>query len=279
VLALAAGALVAWLGRHHLGWGPDVRRAVFAAISVLVMGYPCAVGIAAPLAIVRGAGEAADRGIIMRTGEAFQAFGQVRTVVLDKTGTITEGHPAVRDVIPLGAASEDEVLAAAGDAESPSQHPLGRAIVDAAVARGHATSDPDGFASVTGFGVEAIVDGRHVLVGRPELLAERGITTTDAAPIVERLQAAGRTVAVVAIDGTVIGAIGLGDGWGVVVGSEAVAEVGDGFDRAGGLHGGGELNGRGRLGCGGVKVAVGERSAGVRQRAAPGSLLLSGFGG
>ncbi len=213
VLAVSAGALFAWLAISTAVAGePDVRRAVFAAISVLVMGYPCAVGIAAPLAIVRGAGEAADLGVIMRTGEAFQIFEQVRRVVLDKTGTLTEGRPAVREVIPVDSGiSEDNVLAIAADAESPSQHPLARAIVDAAAARGHAVADPDRFDSVTGFGVEATLDARRVLVRRPELLVERGVPTTGVAPVIERLQEAGRTVAVVAVDGAAIGAIGLGD--------------------------------------------------------------------
>lgn len=93
VLIVSALALTGWLlGSWASAGEPEVRRAVFAALGVLVMGYPCAVGIAAPLAIVRAAGEVADLGIIMRTGEAFQTFGQVRTVLLDKTGTLTEGH-------------------------------------------------------------------------------------------------------------------------------------------------------------------------------------------
>lgn len=213
VLLLAAGALVAWLAVSTVLDGePDVRRAVFAGISVLVMGYPCAVGIAAPLAIVRGAGEAADRGIIMRTGEAFQTFGQVRVVVLDKTGTLTEGHPAVRDVISVADnVSEDDVLALAAAAERPSQHPLARAVVDAAAARGLAGTDPDDFQSVTGFGVDAHVGGRHVLVGRPEFLIARGIPAEPLSAAVAMLQDKGRTVAAVAVDGTPWGVIGLGD--------------------------------------------------------------------
>ena len=213
VLLVAGGALLAWLAVSAVIDGePDVRRAVFAGISVLVMGYPCAVGIAAPLAIVRGAGEAADLGIIMRTGEAFQTLGQIRVVVLDKTGTITEGRPAVRDVIAVGeGASEDDVLAMAATAEQPSQHPLARAIVDAARARGVAVTEPDDFESVTGFGVYARIGSKQVLVGRPEFLGDRGVPTDLVASAVSTLQAAGRTVAVVAVDGALIGAIGLGD--------------------------------------------------------------------
>ena len=150
-----------------------MRQAVFAGIGVLVMGYPCAVGIAAPLAIVRAAGEAADQGIIMRTGEAFQTFGQVRTVVLDKTGTLTVGLPAVRELHAL--IDETELLATAAAAENPSEHPLARAIVAAATNRGLTVPAARDFASVTGFGVTATVDGRTVLVGRPGFVPDRGI--------------------------------------------------------------------------------------------------------
>ncbi|MFA5564693.1 MAG: cation-translocating P-type ATPase [Acidimicrobiia bacterium] len=213
VLLVAAGALVVWLIATVLLDGePDVRRAVFAGISVLVMGYPCAVGIAAPLAIVRGAGEAADRGIIMRTGEAFQTFGQVRTVLLDKTGTITEGRPAVLEIIPIGdGITEDDLLALSAAAESHSQHPLARAVIDAAASRGLAVADPDDFVSVTGFGVEARVGTRHVLVGRPKFLIDRGVPADHLAKSVEALEAAGRTVAAVAVDGTLVGVMGLGN--------------------------------------------------------------------
>src|SRR5690606_32953640 len=205
VLVVAALALVAWLAGSALAGEVDVRRAVFAGISVLVMGYPCAVGIAAPLAIVRGAGEAADRGIIMRTGEAFQTFGQVRTVVLDKTGTITEGRPAVREVIPIGdGITADDVLAFAAAAESHSQHPLARAVVHAAASRGIAVADPDDFVSVTGFGVEARLGTRDVLVGRPRFLIDRGVLPHGLSDPMKQLEMAGRTVAAVAVDGALV---------------------------------------------------------------------------
>ncbi|MBW3650452.1 MAG: cation-translocating P-type ATPase [Actinobacteria bacterium] len=212
VLLIAAGALIAWFAGTALVDGdPDVRRAVFAGISVLVMGYPCAVGIAAPLAIVRAAGEAADLGVIMRTGEAFQTFGQIRQVVLDKTGTLTEGRPAVRDIVPAVEGAGDDLLAVAAAAESPSQHPLARAITDAARARGLAVGDPDHFESVTGFGIDATVGGRRVLVGRAQFLTDRGVPAGDVSAAVEPLERAGRTVAAVAVDGAFAGAIALGD--------------------------------------------------------------------
>ncbi|MBK5249735.1 MAG: cation-translocating P-type ATPase [Actinomycetales bacterium] len=220
VLVVAALALLGWLlGSWALAGEPDVRRAVFAGIGVLVMGYPCAVGIAAPLAIVRAAGKAADQGIIMRTGEAFQTFGSVRTIVLDKTGTLTQGRPAVCEVEAL--TDRDDVLATAAAAEDPSEHPLARAIVTAATDRGLALPAAREFRSVTGFGVTAIVDGRAVVVGRPGFVAERGVDLALLAEAVERLEVIGRTVVAVAADGRLLGVVALGD----VIRAEAVEAV------------------------------------------------------
>lgn len=210
VLIVAALALLGWLaGSWLLAGEPDVRRAVFAGLGVLVMGYPCAVGIAAPLAIVRAAGEAAELGIIMRTGEAFQTFGHVRTIVLDKTGTLTEGRPGVREIEAL--VDEDGLLATAAAAESSSEHPLARAIVDAATDQGLAVTAAEDFESVTGFGVIARVAGRDVLVGRPGFLAGHGVNLSQLAAAIDRLEAAGRTVVAVAAASEPLGVIALGD--------------------------------------------------------------------
>ena len=210
VLVVSALALVGWLaGSWALAGEPDVRRGVFAALGVLVMGYPCAVGIAAPLAIVRAAGEAADRGIIMRTGEAFQTFGQVRTVLLDKTGTLTEGRPDVRVIEALD--DEEDLLRFAAAAESSSEHPLARAVVAFAENRGLILPTAHDFTSVTGLGVTARIEGRGILVGRPQLLSDRGV---DLAPLTEsigRLEQDGHTVIAVAADLAPVGVIALGD--------------------------------------------------------------------
>src|SRR5712671_1306246 len=135
VLLIAALAVIGWLIGSWLGGHIDVERAVFAGLSVLVMGYPCAVGISAPLSIVRGAGQAAEHGILMRTGEAFQGFRLVTQIVLDKTGTLTEGRPVVREIETLDV-SEQELLAIAAAAEASSEHPLARAVMRAAFDRG-----------------------------------------------------------------------------------------------------------------------------------------------
>ncbi len=213
VLILAALALVGWVvGPWLLAGQPEVERAVFAGLSVLVMGYPCAVGIAAPLAIVRGAGEAADRGILMHTGEAFQAFRSVRTVVLDKTGTLTVGKPTVLELEPApGAGAAEELLAVAAAAESASEHPLGAAVLDAALDRGLDVPAVDTFEAVPGRGVTARLDGQPVLVGRPSFLEEQGIDTTTLAVRIAELESAGRTVIAVARGGRLRGLIALGD--------------------------------------------------------------------
>jgi Cu+-exporting ATPase len=210
VLIVASLALTGWIvGSWLIAGEPDVRRAVFAGLGVLVMGYPCAVGIAAPLAIVRAAGEAADLGIIMRTGEAFQTFGSVRTMLLDKTGTVTEGRPAVREIESL--VDEGELLALAGAAESSSEHPLARAIVAAANDRGVELPAATRFESVTGLGVRADVNGRQILIGRPAFLTENGVDLSRMSSRVERLEQMGRTVVVLAADSKPLGLFALGD--------------------------------------------------------------------
>ena len=173
VLVVSALAFVGWtIGPWLMTGAPELERGVFAALSVLVMGYPCAVGIAAPLAIVRGAGAAAEQGIIMRTGEAFQAFGSAHFIVLDKTGTLTEGRPGVRELVSLN--GDEELLLVAAAAEARSEHPLAQAIVDEASERRLAVPEVEDFESLTGRGVVATVGGGRVLVGRPGWLMDEG---------------------------------------------------------------------------------------------------------
>ena len=193
VLLLSAGSLIGWaVGSGLIGEDVDIERATFAALSVLVMGYPCAVGIAAPLSIVRGAGEAADQGIIMRTGEAFQAFRLVRTVVLDKTGTLTEGRPTVREIEAV--ASADELLALVAAAESSSEHPLAQAVLTAAVEQGIDVPPVEDFDSLAGRGVLARIGGQQVLVGRPSFLESEGVDLSDISERIAQLEGMGRTV-------------------------------------------------------------------------------------
>jgi len=212
VLTVSALALVGWLvGSAAFGDTVNVQRAVFAALTVLVMGYPCAVGIAAPLAIVRGAGEAADLGVIMRTGEAFHTFRTVTHVLLDKTGTLTIGRPTVPAVEPVPGVDERELLTLAAAAEAHSEHPLAQAITAAAADTGLTVPPISDFASTTGFGVTARVHGRLVRVGRPGFLVDAGHDLAPVAETIARLEVEGHTVVAVARDATVLGVLALAD--------------------------------------------------------------------
>ncbi|MFQ5693508.1 MAG: heavy metal translocating P-type ATPase, partial [Nitrospinota bacterium] len=175
VLIAAGVAFALWtLGPWWATGEPNFGRAIFAALAVLVMGYPCALGMAAPLAMIRGGGMAAQKGVLMRSGEAFQVFKDVRKVVLDKTGTLTRGKPQVVEVVSSGNGSEGNVLALAAAAESSSEHPLARAIVEEAEETGY--PEAEDFQALPGRGIKATVEGRQVLVGSPASLPRRAWT-------------------------------------------------------------------------------------------------------
>ena len=211
VLLTAAAATVFWLlGPLVVGSTVDLQRAMFAGLSVLVMGYPCAVGISAPLSIVRGAGEAADRGVLMRTGEAFQGLRRVRRVVFDKTGTLTEGRPGVRQIVAVSC-SEEELLSIAAAVEASSEHPLARALVDEAFNRGIAHSDVQDFEAIVGRGVKARAGSTRVSAGSPAFLSEEGVSLTGVGARVRELEEEGLTVIGVAREGTLLGLLALGD--------------------------------------------------------------------
>jgi len=212
VLTVAVVTFVFWSLGARLVWGaPEWERAVLAALAVLVMGYPCALGMATPLAMIRGGGEAARQGILMRSAASFQAFKDVSVVVLDKTGTITHGAPRVVDVQAVPGWDAGQVLALAGAAEQVSEHPLARAVVEAAAARGLRLEPAEGFQTVAGRGVRARVRGQAVLVGTLRFLAEEGVEAGAlAAPAAER-EARAETVVAVAAGGRAIGLIALAD--------------------------------------------------------------------
>ncbi|WP_265107892.1 heavy metal translocating P-type ATPase [Halosolutus halophilus] len=216
VLTVATASFLFWLlvpavwSGDPFGTGPTIQRGTFAALAVLVLGYPCALGMATPLALIRGGGLAANRGILMRSGDAFQIFQDVDTVVLDKTGTITRGEPAVEEVVTFGDDKTD-VIRHAASAEAFSEHPLADAILDHADERGVEYPDPNEFESVTGKGVRAEVAEERILVGKSGWLGEASIDTTTARNDIDRLQGRGYTVVCVAVDGKVIGLVAIGD--------------------------------------------------------------------
>ena len=212
VLLFAAGGFLGWLVLPAIfGDGADWNRALLAGLAALVMGYPCALGMATPLATIRGAGEAAERRILMRSGEAFQIMGGISTIVLDKTGTITRGQPTVQSVIPVESSNEEDLLRWAAAVEFNSEHPLARAVEDAAQQQGLTLPGTGDFSSHTGKGVEATVDGVIVQVGKPRWLRDTGVNTEEVEVDLQRLQEKGQTVVVVARQGQLVGLIGIAD--------------------------------------------------------------------
>lgn len=211
VLLTALAAALFWILFPMLtGSSSDIQRAMFAGLSVLVMGYPCAVGISAPLSIVRGAGQAAERGVLMRTGEAFQGLRRVQRVVFDKTGTLTEGRPALRQILPVKM-SEEDLLSVAAAAEAGSEHPLARAVVEEAFNRGISLAEVTGFEAVPGKGIRAMLGLDKLLVGSPSFISSEGVNiTSDSAEIAE-LEAQGFTVISVAKNRSIAGFLALGD--------------------------------------------------------------------
>lgn len=212
VLIFAAAGFLGWsLLPTVLADGPDWNRALLAGLAALVMGYPGALGMATPLATIRGGGEAAQRGILMRSGEAFQVMGDISIIVFDKTGTITKGAPAVHTLIPVPGVSEDELARVAAGAEANSEHPPARAVENTAVDRGTRLPDVEEFESHTGHGVEAKIEGSRVLVGKPGWLTTEGVNLETLATDQQRLEEDGLTVIAVARDRRLLGIVGIAD--------------------------------------------------------------------
>jgi heavy metal translocating P-type ATPase len=212
VLGAALLAIVIWtLGDWAITGQVNLARAVFAGLAALVMGYPCALGMATPLAMMRGGGMAAERGILMRSGEAFQVFGQIDRAVLDKTGTLTAGRPTVVSLIPVDGTSEQDLLALAAAVEEPSEHPLARAVIDASDERELDVPEATDFQSTTGQGVTATVAGRRVTVGKPDWLVEQQIPLDGLAARRAELEQSAQTVIAVSADGHLLGLVGIAD--------------------------------------------------------------------
>ena len=210
VLGLAALTFVAWF---VLGPAPAFNLALLNTVAVLIIACPCALGLATPTSIMVGTGKGAEAGILFRNAEALERLGSVRAIVLDKTGTLTEGKPRVTDVVlAAGALAEDRVLALAAAAEAGSEHPLGDALVRfVRDERGIEPPSAASFESSAGDGVEALVEDVAVVVGRPGFLDAAGIDTTALLADVERLAADGRTPVLVAVDGVAVAVIAIAD--------------------------------------------------------------------
>ncbi len=190
---------------------PPLAYALVNAIAVLIIACPCALGLATPMSIMVGMGKGAQNGILIRDAEALETFEKVDTVVVDKTGTLTEGKPKLMDVIAAPGLAQDDLLALAAAVERGSEHPLATAIVAGAQDRGLALSAAEGFASVTGEGAQAQVGVRHVAVGNAKLMQRVGAFDPEWAGRAEQARAEGQTVMFAAVDGKAAGLIAVAD--------------------------------------------------------------------
>ncbi len=188
-----------------------LATALMTSVSVLIIACPCALGLATPTAVLVGTGRGAELGILIKGGEALETSRKLQTIVLDKTGTITQGHPVLTDVISLSGMDDREVLRLTASAENKSEHSLASAIVDAAKARGIVLTDASAFEAVAGHGVLATVDGHAMLIGNRKLLSSRGVPLDGLDERFENLAVAGKTPMLIAIDGKLAGVIAVAD--------------------------------------------------------------------
>ena len=214
VISIAIAVFATWF--VLAGDAPAVRGFA-AAVTVLIIACPCAMGLAVPTAVMVATGKGAELGVLIKGGEALQRSGDVRTVVLDKTGTVTEGRPTVTDIIRYTAASggasasDDALLRLIASVEKSSEHPLADAIVQQAKARGLALTDAESFTSVTGRGATGVVDGIALAIGNAALMADYAIDIAPLAASAERLAGEGKTPMYVAADGQLAGVIAVAD--------------------------------------------------------------------
>ncbi|HKG95418.1 MAG TPA: heavy metal translocating P-type ATPase [Gemmatimonadaceae bacterium] len=212
VLSIAIATFVAWfIATSDGGAGAALVRSFAAAVAVLIIACPCAMGLAVPTAVMVASGKGAELGVLIKGGEALERAGSLDTVVLDKTGTVTEGAPAVTDVVVTGGRDEDELLALVASLENVSEHPLAEAIVGHARSRAIVLSDTNQFASVTGQGAVGVVERTSVAVGNERLMAEHGVDASPLRADAERLAAEGKTPVYVALDDMLAGLIAVAD--------------------------------------------------------------------
>ncbi|WP_347140349.1 heavy metal translocating P-type ATPase [Paracoccus sp. SSK6] len=208
VVAIAVLAFLAWLV-----WGPDPTLvfAVAAAVSVLIIACPCALGLATPISITTAAGRGAQAGVLIKDAEALERMAAVDTLIVDKTGTLTEGRPKLTDVISLGDLAEDDLLAIAAALERGSEHPLAEAIVEGAVSRGVGMQSASDFEAITGKGVQGRVQGRTAALGNTAMMTVLGLDSTSAEARADALRSDGKTAMFVAVDGQLAGIVAVAD--------------------------------------------------------------------
>jgi len=208
VMILGLSAFIVW---YNVGPEPRIVFSIIVLVTTLIIACPCALGLATPTSLTVGIGKGAENGILIRSGDALQTAKRLNAIVLDKTGTITKGEPALTDVITLGQVPEDDLLALTAALERGSEHPLGEAIVRGAEEKHLTLATAVDFAAIPGHGVYGRVDGHEILLGNAKLLRDRGIDSTDLTEYWESLAADGKTPMYVAVDGKAAGLIAVAD--------------------------------------------------------------------
>ncbi|MCL5777930.1 heavy metal translocating P-type ATPase [Limibaculum sp. FT325] len=211
VPAVIAVAVLAFIGWAAFGPPPAYAYALVAAVAVLIIACPCALGLATPMSIMTATGRGAQAGVLIKNAEALERFAAVDTLIVDKTGTLTQGKPSLTAVLPAGGHDEDEVLRLAASLERGSEHPLAEAIVAGAEARGVTLGRAEDFEAVTGKGVTGRVDGRAVALGNAALLDDLGIEPGEAGAQADARRDEGETVMFVVLDGRVAGLVSVAD--------------------------------------------------------------------
>ncbi|TGQ06630.1 heavy metal translocating P-type ATPase [Mesorhizobium sp. M2E.F.Ca.ET.219.01.1.1] len=207
VPAVVLVAIIAFIAWALFGPQPSLIFAIVSAVSVLIIACPCALGLATPMSIMTATGRGAHAGVLIKEAAALERFASVDTLIVDKTGTLTEGKPRLTDVVAAEGILENELLGLAAALEKGSEHPLAEAIVEGAVARGLKLADAVDFEALTGKGVSGTVSGRKVALGNAAMMADLGVETANA----EELQADGKTAMFVAVDGAFAGIVAVAD--------------------------------------------------------------------
>ncbi len=204
-------AVVTFIVWYLVGPQPRFAHALVNAVAVLIVACPCALGLATPMAIMVGTGRGAGAGILIRNAESLETFGKVDTLIVDKTGTLTEGKPTLASVVAQPGTSESELLQIVASLERSSEHPLAAAIVKGAEAKDLVLTDVQGFGSITGKGVQGTISGKQIAVGNAELFRELGIDSTTLVPQADSLRKEGQTVMLIAIEGKPVGLVSVSD--------------------------------------------------------------------
>ena len=208
VIGIAITTFIVW---YFAGPSPALTYALLNFVAVLIIACPCALGLATPTAIMVGTGKGAEHGVLIRSAETLERSHQIRAVLLDKTGTLTQGEPKVTDIIALPSSSQDEILRLAASAERGSEHPLGEAIVKAALEKRLEVSQASDFNAIPGQGIEASVAGKKLLLGNLRLMSEKSLSLGGLEEEAEQLRAKGKTVMFLGIDNHIAGIIAVAD--------------------------------------------------------------------